>query len=903
MTTCAMKAFIRLSLIPLLISPRLTESQTLEQGLHYYAIQNLESGMVEQRGTAGNNGIAFDNLILAPNTPYRIWLLQAASLLVADESVMTPSSGRRFVVPDLNLRLSGAVDSDGDGLHDEGEFVLGTDPLNPDSDGDGVLDGPEVRQGLDPLDGLPARTGLIASIDTTGLAKDIGAFNDVAVLADSPRGVTVFNVFNGMDPVAIAQVDTPGSAEAVACDLNRVVVADGESGLTVIDIADPPAARLLYSLGLAGPARAVAAGGGLAFVGTAAGTLSKVVMVELSTGEVLDEQFFILDIQDVFLEGDLLYVHTWGHLYILTYLDGELQIVGSSVSSGRPNTSNGRARIFAGDGVAYVVHNRGLNTFDVSDPTQPVLIEHQSFRQFGWKQIVANGSGLGIAAVSPNQAFDGPHHISLYDISDPADLDEFIVEFETPGVARSVALFNGIAYVADHDAGLQVINYLSYDTQGQAPSIALSANFNLDPAEAEEGTRVRVSAQVADDVQVRNVEFYIDGVRVVTDGNFPFEFRFNVPRLVDQSSFGLRARVSDTGGNATWTDEIPVAILPDFTPPMVTAVNPRDGSVLGSIDFFSATFDEPIDATSLSPSTIELFEAGPDETVGTGDDVPQAIAQVTYNEDIKTVVVSLSTHLPVGLYRAVLQPGITDLAGNGLAVPFDWTFHQFGDLDSDADGVPDFLEALLGLDPADADSDDDGILDGDEDFDFDGVPNRFEVLLGTDPTLLDTDGDGIADGNEDSDFDGLTDAEEIALALNPLNPDSDGDGWNDEVEVEFAGDPSDATVIPDLYIVGDPPVQLLLPGSQAGGIAFNTHLALPPVRVVLAGSNSDIGGDANVTVARPPVRVVLAGSNSDMGGDANVTVARPPVRVVLAGSNSADGGDANVTVANPPVRV
>ncbi len=43
------------------------------------------------------------------------------------------------------------VDSDGDGLSDEEELTLGTDPLNPDTDGDGLKDGIEVRAGTDPL--------------------------------------------------------------------------------------------------------------------------------------------------------------------------------------------------------------------------------------------------------------------------------------------------------------------------------------------------------------------------------------------------------------------------------------------------------------------------------------------------------------------------------------------------------------------------------------------------------------------------------------------------------------------------------------------------------------------------------------------------------------------------------
>lgn len=52
-------------------------------------------------------------------------------------------------------------DSDGDGLDDGRELVIGTDPLNPDTDGDGLSDGFEVQIGTDPLnpdtdgDGVP----------------------------------------------------------------------------------------------------------------------------------------------------------------------------------------------------------------------------------------------------------------------------------------------------------------------------------------------------------------------------------------------------------------------------------------------------------------------------------------------------------------------------------------------------------------------------------------------------------------------------------------------------------------------------------------------------------------------------------------------------------------------------
>ena len=57
--------------------------------------------------------------------------------------------------------------------------------------------------------------------------------------------------------------------------------------------------------------------------------------------------------------------------------------------------------------------------------------------------------------------------------------------------------------------------------------------------------------------------------------------------------------------------------------------------------------------------------------------------------------------------------------------------------DEDADNYADSLEAEVGLDPSNPDTDADGAADGDE-----------ITLYGTNPTLADTDGDGALDGEE-----------------------------------------------------------------------------------------------------------------------------------------------------------
>ena len=47
--------------------------------------------------------------------------------------------------------LTSVTDSDFDGIDDDEEIALGTDPTNSDTDGDGLNDGNELLNGTDPL--------------------------------------------------------------------------------------------------------------------------------------------------------------------------------------------------------------------------------------------------------------------------------------------------------------------------------------------------------------------------------------------------------------------------------------------------------------------------------------------------------------------------------------------------------------------------------------------------------------------------------------------------------------------------------------------------------------------------------------------------------------------------------
>lgn len=119
--------------------------------------------------------------------------------------------------------------------------------------------------------------------------------------------------------------------------------------------------------------------------------------------------------------------------------------------------------------------------------------------------------------------------------------------------------------------------------------------------------------------------------------------------------------------------------------------------------------------------------------------------------------------------------------------------------DSDRDGLPDWWETLMGLNPG-SDRDSEGAY-GDKD--NDGLNNWAEWLAGTNPTQFDTDGDGHSDyespgvggtfGSLYMDGDDIPDDWEMIYptALSPLrydaNLDPDGDGWDNRSEYLGSG--------------------------------------------------------------------------------------------------------------------
>ncbi|WP_434044989.1 MULTISPECIES: DUF3344 domain-containing protein [Sorangium] len=245
--------------------------------------------------------------------------------------------------------------------------------------------------------------------------------------------------------------------------------------------------------------------------------------------------------------------------------------------------------------------------------------------------------------------------------------------------------------------------------------------------------------------------------------------------------------------------------------------------------------------------------------------------------------------------------------------------------DRDGDGLPDAVEEMIGTDPDDADSDDDGVLDGHEpspgeDTDGDGLINALDVdsdndglfdgtELGlpcdneatnadaghcradadegatkTNPLDADTDDGGVPDGQEDFNLDGAigegeTDPNNGDDDVPPA--DTDGDGLNDDLEEHLGTDPDDADSDDDGVIDGEEPnfsddhdddglINALDPDSDGDGLFDGTELGLPCDNAATDAAAETCIPDADPTTTTNPLNPDTDnGGVSDGDEDAN----------------------------------
>ena len=694
------------------------------------------------------------------------------------------------------------IDTDGDGLTDEEEGVLGTDPNNPDTDGDGLSDGDEVNvHGTDPLDP-----------DSDGDGIDDG--DEIA---------------NGLDPTdpadAAADPDGDGltNGEEIALGTNRLVADTDGDGLNDGDEVNVHGTDPLVvdtdGDGLSDGDEVNVHGTDPLLADTDGDGLDDGVEVAFGF-DPLDPADGAADADgDGLTNADEILIHGTDPRNPDSDDDGltdgdEVNVHGTDPS--RSDTDGGGRN----DG------NEVL--FDATDPLDP-----------GDDSTVPNSGDLllldaasdnvlrltpdGLAAIFVSRA----EILTVTGFSDVNFFDRGIAVDPRGDVYFSDAVSDTILKRAS-DGSLTVLTTVAQilaatgETFADPKALTVAGDGFLYVTEDAADSVLRVDPVTgAVTVQASRADLLAPPVvsSIDLDGGI-------AGSLVD----GTVYQVSDV------TPDVVFEIAPDGTvsvlasgfplsnPDVFVTVAP-DGDVMvaddGTITIHRVSTSGGGTTTFLSRTQIEAPLGGIADLEG-GIAFDNSgnfyIAEENFDHVLRYEAGSLAGSIYVS--EAAMR------AATGLRPDLDGGIDVVPIADRDLDGLSDDEEALLGTDPDNPDTDGDGILDGAEvangldpldpadaalDFDGDGLTNAEEIGLGTDLNNPDSDGDGLTDGDEvnihgtdplaaDTDGDGLGDGDEINVhGTDPLLLDTDGGGRSDGVEVLLDGtdplDPADDLVV------------------------------------------------------------------------------------------------------------
>lgn len=218
-------------------------------------------------------------------------------------------------------------------------------------------------------------------------------------------------------------------------------------------------------------------------------------------------------------------------------------------------------------------------------------------------------------------------------------------------------------------------------------------------------------------------------------------------------------------------------------------------------------------------------------------------------------------------------------------------------IDSDNDGLADFIELQLGLDPDNPD-------DADEDWDNDGLSNKDEILLyNTDINNSDSDSDGISDSAEienglnpnnandanlDPDRDFVSNADEInSVPPTDINTydagaavDTDDDGTNDTVEMALGMDPNNSAV------------------NSVGGNTVDDKAQMHVLNRLTFGPTAELANDiATMGVSNWVADQLIPIDYANLSGD--ITLVTDPAQVMRRSFPTINTWDQRLTVIRP----
>jgi len=349
----------------------------------------------------------------------------------------------------------------------------------------------------------PAHPLEVGALDTPGYAFGMAISQGIVYIADGWEGLHLVNINDPRHPNSIGMADTPGWAFGVDVDNGRAYVADAFMGLRVLDISNPGQLVELggYSVE-GGHAGRVIVNGSSAYVADRNFGLR---VIEISDPQNLAEigHFEPLATANaVAVQGN--YAFVAADINGLSVIDianpREPRQVGMI-----PFIEGGRVQftyaVAVSGNYAYMGDKNYVQTVDVSDPTNPTLVEGAQIPLISeMREMAISGEILYIA--------EG--EVELIDISDPTNPSK--LGYVELSYAAGVAVSGPYAYIAHGQDGLYILDVSNPITptvigslnMGAAGDVAISGNLAYLIASARGGLSV---VDVSDPTQPLELDF------------------------------------------------------------------------------------------------------------------------------------------------------------------------------------------------------------------------------------------------------------------------------------------------------------------------------------------------------------------------------------------------------------
>ena len=711
-------------------------------------------------------------------------------------------------------------DTDGDGLDDRVEYVIGTDPRRTDTDGDGYGDGKEIECGMSPTSAFGA-DGAEGDFDGDGIVNTLEKkFGTLLNVADCDNDGLSDGTETGY---IVVSNDLPWLAFDRFEDCTTELVYDTNYRYYVN--RDLPCALSVQD----------------ELVTSATFTSRGWLYLNKAGSEDKRRSDGAMDFS-VAIDNDVFAISAYGDssLFVAPVSAG-----GSTVVRFGTATHDGSGYVVLEyDNLYRMLSSHGTNSvsFQIAIPTNCPDRAFIRYRDLAGEYMDGRNCGIGM------QTFDGKWLHSYCYRSSGMVYDGLGLCFMFGRNTDPLQRDSDRDGIADGDEVEQGTSPNHVDTDGDGMPDGWELECLLDPriADGEDGAWGDADGDGLPNG--KEYEYKTDPLRVDSDGDGLLDGREvadvfedpTLPWVTLDSPVDLTAAFTDVWECVTYELPSPVVVQQESVSNITLDANGviyinRPGYVTQRSAASGRSLDNEIDgdcvviapywsylgfANRIGPSSIRVGTA----YVGTNECVIVEYANMYYDPDweYETNAISFQVSIPksgaghIGV--KYMNPVGERMNGCNAVIGFQTLGfcsrceYCCYDCDKISDGMGLMLILGCGSDPRRVDTDRDGISDSEEvnergtnpcaaDSDGDGIDDGAEIAIGTSPVDDDSDGDGMDDGWErdhgldplvsygddgadgDPDDDGLPNAYELWYGGDPNSRDADGDGVDDYREV------------------------------------------------------------------------------------------------------------------------